>query len=282
MSLQKIISEDYGYSYSSGCDYEYAYNCVSPEDTGELDYIIENMEEVGWNEFIENVGEEQIERLGLNTEGVSLEDDYAVRFEYIDGCYEGYRLEAYIMVHSSIEYIFKNVDVEDEHCNSVEIESTSISGNDFYHGSVINESFDYKLIEYLDPQYSDFEASWITDDEYIAQQFSLEWYGEQELPVVYKLDVSLNNVAKINMDKYDELVDYYYRGDDLREYIPLLKDMGFDGWETKGSIGMDQYTDIAVFYSEDVEIYECSLYLNNRWTDYYNIDKVQQEINKRL
>lgn len=110
----KDLLEKYDYEYSSACDYQFAYTCVSPRDLGELEWIIDNMEEIRWNEFKRNVGKRELEASGLlepyKDSNLSIDKDYAVSFYKAEGCYEEKLeyIDAYIVVHSAVEHVFLN------------------------------------------------------------------------------------------------------------------------------------------------------------------------------
>ena len=167
---------------------------------------------------------------------------------------------------------------------NLDIPSESITGKDFYHGTLLYKDWDYELIRNFSPQdYSDWDASWITDKEHIAETYAMRWGIEDEnVPVVYKLKVNLSNVAIIDKDMVEELDYTFDLGEDLHEYITALKEIGFDGWRTLGSIGEAVYDDIAVFWTDNVEIYQAKLYLKGRWTNFYDIDRLRKEIQKRI
>ena len=88
-------------------NYEFDYNCVNPKDEGELDYIIDNMEEISVDEFLKNVSLEEVNNslmygMKYNTKE-QLKKDWSVRFHKLNEK----DINVYVMVHSAIEYVFK-------------------------------------------------------------------------------------------------------------------------------------------------------------------------------
>lgn len=85
----------------------FQYDCVSPADELELEYIIDNMAEISHDIFMANAEEEALGEL-LGRMGYSEEfpiaKDYAVRYY---SCFlPTKQCTAYIMVQSAIEYVF--------------------------------------------------------------------------------------------------------------------------------------------------------------------------------
>ncbi len=87
-------------------NYNYAYNCTSTNDSEELDYIIDNMREVSVNTFLKNVELEEINNAllyDIKYTKEKLKSDWSVKFFRIKKS----GIDAFIMVNSAIEYIFK-------------------------------------------------------------------------------------------------------------------------------------------------------------------------------
>lgn len=84
----------------------YQYDCVNPEDLEELEYIIDNSEEVTIKEFKGKVHKEDFEmiqaELGYNDE-MCIEKDPYVRY-HKSTTPEGKKV--YYLDHSAIEYVF--------------------------------------------------------------------------------------------------------------------------------------------------------------------------------
>lgn len=145
----------------------------------------------------------------------------------------------------------------------------------FYHGSSIqNDKYDgYNLIDELSTGYSDFEAIWITDKEDIANDFSEEaTRSDDDIRCVYKLKLNnVKNIADIPYQMSKKIINEYELFD-FRESIDILKDAGYNGWKTIGSIGKKTYEDFAIFYENLIYIIEVKFYINDNWTDYFNIE----------
>jgi len=126
------------------------------------------------------------------------------------------------------------------------IPSTTLSGI-YYHGSLADPN---NIFTELEEGYSDWGAIWVTDEESMAEGFAKTWHEpeENEIPIVFQVQVNLNKVAEISDQNYEwEEFKDIYAIDDPREAIPHLRQMGYDGWITTGSMGPRAYTDIAIF-----------------------------------
>ena len=147
-----------------------------------------------------------------------------------------------------------------------------ISGT-FYHGSYINDEHGLSIIKEFEFGYSDYNAIWITDDENIAKLFTkYNSTSNNDIQCVYKIKVKpTKKIAYIDMNIYKEILDYYgfY---DLREFIEILTQSGYDGWKTLGSIDGHQYDDYAIFNLNLIYIEEVKFLINNTWTDYVKIE----------
>ena len=80
----------------------YQYNCVSPNSEEELNYILDNMVEIDYDDFISNVSMEDVLELEKSFL-FPLKDDTMVKFFE---CELSEDKTAYLFSHSAIEYIF--------------------------------------------------------------------------------------------------------------------------------------------------------------------------------
>lgn len=86
---------------------ELLYTCVNCNDSElkELEYIVENMEEIPFDSFAKNIDEFELnvllEELGYSA-AFPIQKDWAVRFYQ---CMVKRKLR-FILVHSAIEYVF--------------------------------------------------------------------------------------------------------------------------------------------------------------------------------
>jgi hypothetical protein len=89
--------------------YLYSYNCVRPKSKDELEFICDNMKEITANTFFKYV---KMSELGYccNTSYyktiAKFKKDYHIRYYKCKSVSNN--IDSYIMVHSAIEYIFKN------------------------------------------------------------------------------------------------------------------------------------------------------------------------------
>lgn len=101
----KTFLENYFKEYYS--EYEYVTSCVDAKGC-DIEDMVDNAEEVDYEEFMDAVGQEQVEELfsfydwSDNPESLTLKDDYAV--SYYKGKYKGE--DCYFIQHSAIEYVF--------------------------------------------------------------------------------------------------------------------------------------------------------------------------------
>jgi hypothetical protein len=86
--------------------YCYAYNCVSPISSDELDYIIDNMREIKANTFLNKISLDEINNslmYGMSYNKQSILKDWSIGFYSI----RRNNINAYILRNSCIEYVFK-------------------------------------------------------------------------------------------------------------------------------------------------------------------------------
>lgn len=148
----------------------------------------------------------------------------------------------------------------------------------FYHGSFVGENDD--LFDELRVDYSDYGAIWVADEETVAEEFS-EWHSsdKKDIRFVFSIKIKTNKIAEISYNLYQDLL-YEWGFSDLRDSIPILKKMGYNGWSTSGSLGYTSYNDIAIFNADLINIESVKLLLNNNWTDYMSISDAQDLIDK--
>lgn len=99
--ILEVNNKDKGDSIKEG-NMRFQYSCIQPRDKEELEYIIENAEEITFEEFRESVDEEDIERFN-NQFVISLEEDNHISFwesETPNG------EEVVYFIHSHVEYVF--------------------------------------------------------------------------------------------------------------------------------------------------------------------------------
>lgn len=84
----------------------YAYNCVNPDDLEELNFIIDNGEEITREEFIKRVS---IRDLNSLEKSLGYSDDFKMENDlYVSYWKVIYKDEwIYYFCHSAIEYVFK-------------------------------------------------------------------------------------------------------------------------------------------------------------------------------
>ena len=84
----------------------YQYGCVAPRDMEELEYIIDHMENITLDEFSAMVDDGDFNALQLllgYSEALTIDKDWHVKFAK-SSLPNG--RAAYVLVHSSIEYVF--------------------------------------------------------------------------------------------------------------------------------------------------------------------------------
>ena len=157
------------------------------------------------------------------------------------------------------------------------IPKTKLNGI-FYHGSIVLEDDD--LFDEFDLGYSDWDAIWLADNETVAEEFS-DWRGgyDNETKVVFRVKINVNSIADISYE-LSERINEIWALSDFREAIPLLKQRGFNGWVTTGSLDRIQYNDIAIFNPNQINVQDVKLYINDNWTEFMNINDAQNLIEK--
>lgn len=88
---------------------KYQYNCVSPSDEEELSFIVDNLEPITYETFIQNVDEDDLEDLKFSLGYVpgsnpTLKKDWAVRYGKCK--LPNKAVVAYVLIHSAIEHVF--------------------------------------------------------------------------------------------------------------------------------------------------------------------------------
>lgn len=84
----------------------YAYNCVNPDDLKELNFVIDNGEEITREEFIEKVSKKDLKSLEKDLgydNNFKMENDWHISYGKVK--YKGKQI--YYFCHSDIEYVFK-------------------------------------------------------------------------------------------------------------------------------------------------------------------------------
>jgi hypothetical protein len=151
----------------------------------------------------------------------------------------------------------------------------------FYHGFTIAD--DSGLFDELSTNQSDWEAVWVAEEEWVAEEFS-DWksYSDDEMKVVYQIQVKSTGIAEVSYETSQNILDEWAISD-FRESIDVLKRMGYRGWITPGSIDRHQYEDIALFYpNEQTKIQAVKLYIDDDWTNFMNFDEAQEIIEKHF
>jgi len=156
-----------------------------------------------------------------------------------------------------------------EDINDIDINDT------VYHGSI--RDIDDEVTD-LSKGYSDWDSIWVTYDENIAKDFS-ELPTEDEVQIIYKINLDVKNIAKIDNDFANELKDYFGI-EDFREIIPILIDNGYNGWLVNGSISRKIYDDIAIFYTEYLKSYTIKIITEEIETDYMTLSDANDYLEK--
>ena len=97
LNEQKMINEQYYFDY----------NCVSPRDYDELEYIIDNMKEISADLFLRNVSLDEINSSLMY--GIRYNSKEKVKSDWGLSFYRLKKgnIDAFILINSSIEYVFK-------------------------------------------------------------------------------------------------------------------------------------------------------------------------------
>lgn len=122
------------------------------------------------------------------------------------------------------------------------IPSTTINGT-FYHGTSIElheTPFNNFILN------GDWDGVWFADNENIAQQFGEQFGLEDRSLVIYSVNIKCSRIAVIDLPLFLKLKESYDI-EDFRELIPILKEKGFNGWKTIGSIDYLTYDDYCIF-----------------------------------
>jgi hypothetical protein len=174
------------------------------------------------------------------------------------------------------EYNYHDEDEDEENeynpledINNIEID------NIVYHGSIRNINND---INDLSLGYSDWEAIWVTSEENIAKEFS-DFPTADEVQIIYKIKLTIKDIADINNDLAIELIEYFGLSD-IRELIPILTDYGYNGWKVTGAISRHIYDDIAIFYNNYLFDYTIKIIHNDNETKYISLQEANNYLEK--
>jgi hypothetical protein len=155
--------------------------------------------------------------------------------------------------------------------------TTSVSG-EFYHGTSIDEGEVYRE---LDPNYSDWEAIWFANDENISQEFGENRTNDGDTQVVYTVEINSDKIVYLGQQDFEDIKEHYHL-EDLREAIPILRQAGFDGWQTLGSIGWNQYDDFAIWNMDVVTIKSIMLMdAEGEWSEKMSLDQAQEIVSSK-
>ena len=190
----------------------------------------------------------------------------------------------YLKAQHYLDYSEREQDEEGEWTEIV-IDSKSFEDT-CYHGSYVEK--DQDLFEDLNTDFTEWDAIWVTTEEYIAEEFGKNYFtadGPKNIPIVFKLHVKMEKVAQIySLEVWKEIQEFYNLEPDLREAIDFLQQRGFNGWSTKGGIagtkGGYSYDDIAVFSGAGITLQAVKVWANGKWTDYIDFEQAQQLINQ--
>lgn len=149
-----------------------------------------------------------------------------------------------------------------------------------YHGNVISVNYE-SAVESLQSQFEDFDAIWLSKDIEFAKEFTEKFYkedSENKIKVIYKSRVTLQNYADIDYKSYQKIININ-SSDDLHDYIPHLKQLGYDGWITEGDINSNPYDDITVFYPEkSINILQAKVFVDGEWSKWISMDHLEHFI----
>lgn len=147
----------------------------------------------------------------------------------------------------------------------------------YYHGTAVQAEDD--LFSEFNPGYSDWDATWFSSDENIAEEFAdTAGRDDSETTAIYRVKLQCAPVADIDYEQTKRMIEDWELND-FREVVSILTQKGFRGWKTTGSIGSLLYDDIAIFNTNCVHIQDIKLFLNGQWTEYMSLDQAQEFVN---
>lgn len=148
--------------------------------------------------------------------------------------------------------------------------------DEYYHGTVMNKT---DLITQLNIGDDLFQAIWFTTDEYIAEKYADNKFDDEinQYKVILLLTVKANNIASFTYEEVVELLEKL-KLEDFRETITFLKKKKYKGWQVPGSIDLDLYNDMCVFYENLIKVKGISFFINDDWTPYFDLQKAKKFI----
>lgn len=162
--------------------------------------------------------------------------------------------------------------------HAVEIPNGVSVKGPFYHGSCLDP--EEGPFEAIIRSMSEFDAVWVSDEEWASEMFANEECTDGGYKVVYKIDTDLENAAPLTKETADAITEFFGEPD-LRETIPYLERAGYDGWTTLGSMGRDLYTDIAIF-REGLDISLMKIFIDGEWTEYFPPSEFRGKMEGRM
>jgi len=151
--------------------------------------------------------------------------------------------------------------------------SVSIQGP-FFHGTCVSP--EDGPFEELYRGINEFEAIWVSQEEWVSEMFANDKCDNRGYKVVYKVEASVDRAVPLSEPLVNELLGMF-DVDDPRDLIPHLEQAGYDGWTAMGSVGANLYTDIAIF-KNDLGISAMKIFINGDWTEYFS----PSDFNERL
>ena len=174
------------------------------------------------------------------------------------------------------EDYFYNDDSEfDEEEYSLDLDTIELDGI-YYHGTSLDKDDDF--FQDFELGHSDWEAVWFSDNENIAEDFGDNWGNDDNVVIIYLVEIKSNDIVNISLDTFEEIKDFYGY-EDLRESIPILA-QEYDGWKTLGSIGSNIYDDIAIFNTKCIRIKQAKIQINDEWSEYMSLSEIEEKFNK--
>ena len=162
---------------------------------------------------------------------------------------------------------------------TLEYESSQWSGI-AYHGNTVNPDYE-QAIDTFSTQFNDQGVIWLTKDERFAQEFAESYYqsdSEDSVMIVYKCRVTLYNYCDIDYQTYQNIINSS-TSDSLHDYIPALKELGYDGWITEGDVNGQPYDDIAVFEpNKSIEPLEGKVFIDGKWSKFISLSELERVI----
>lgn len=192
-------------------------------------------------------------------------EDYAERFADEEE-------EDYSMVAENVKRWLREGLEWNEENEEYDLDLQTISVDEtMYHGTMEDRG----SIPSLQMGYYDWDALWFTPQSYAAEEFC-DWRGGEGKKIMWEVTIKSDKIVYIDYSEVDDIKEHFMV-DDLREAIPQLAQMGFDGWKTTGVIDSTTYDDFAIWNEDVIDYHGVAVKGDDgEWSDFMSVSDAEE------